>query len=190
MTESAVVLELMTHMTKKSPFHSRPRLRPDEEEQIIDGIMEPNPVQALVPVDEADKEPPPDDKSRRPRRRLRIGFPRVDQPGAFVLAVTLIVGGTFFTLMNVSSLSEQVLEWWPLTVLGGALLWSFVALIRQDPRSFLAGTGALGFGISLLLAAQDIATFEETVVGAILITLGLGIVMRGLLLRSASPAGH
>lgn len=174
-------------MTRKSPFHSRPPLRPqpdEEEEQIIEGVMEP--PQALVPIEEVEE---PADPSASSRQR-RVRAPRVAQPGAFWLALILIVGGIFFTLMNVSSLSDQVLKWWPVTVLVGAGLWAFIALLRRDVRAFLAGAGSLGLGISLLLEAHEVATFEETVVGAILITLGMGVVVRGLLMRSAVSTGR
>ncbi len=42
---------------------------------------------------------------------------------------------------------------------------------------------AAGVGLSALLDAQDIAALRETLLGIVLVAVGLGIVVRGFLLR-------
>ncbi len=164
-----------------TPFRSRPHIRPkpddEDNQQIVEGIIAED--HALVPVDL----PPEEEAPRRRRRR-----PRVANPGLLILALGLMVAGVFFTMMNVDALSDQVLEDWPFVTLGLAVLWCLIALVRRDATAFLGGAAIIGLSVSLLLDTQDVgASFEETVVGSILIVLGLAIVVRGVLLRS-TPA--
>jgi hypothetical protein len=95
----------------------------------------------------------------------------------------MMVAGIFFTYLNAAANPDPVLEWWPSVSLFVSLVWSMVALVRRNATAFLGGAGAAGLSISLLLHTQDVAQFQETVVGVILISIGLAIVVRGLLLR-------
>jgi sulfite exporter TauE/SafE len=49
--------------------------------------------------------------------------------------------------------------------------------------SFLGGAAFTGLGVSLLMDTQDVAQFQETVMGVLLVMVGLGIIIRGFLLR-------
>lgn len=180
-------------MSHEEPFRSRPRIErepaepeqepspvePDNElyeEDIIEGIMEESLPQAIVPAEQI-RQPLqlPEDHSVADR---------VARPGLLLIAVALTVGGIFLTIVNNADLPAAIEEWWPAVSLAAAALWSLVALMRRDVRAFLGGAVVAGISISLLLETQGIASFGETVVGVILMTFGLAIVMRGLLLRS------
>lgn len=175
------------------PFRSRPRVRrqPEEpQEQIVDGVIAEEEEQSLVPYDLPAEGLPPEEPplTARPARPLR---PRPAahweiRPALLILSVALVIAGIFFTLLNVASLSAAVREWWPAVLLGAAMLWSLIALIRRDAVAFLGGAGVSGVSISLLIDTQEMAEFRETVVGAILISIGVAIVVRGLLLRPRS----
>ena len=61
-----------------------------------------------------------------------------------------------------------------------------VALVRQRIPSFLGGAAVAGAGVSLLLDTQGVVPVEETLLGLILVAAGLGVVVRGFLLRQTS----
>ncbi|PJF43816.1 MAG: hypothetical protein CUN55_07190 [Phototrophicales bacterium] len=173
---------------QQPPFRSRPRVvRPQElaqqaqqeEENIVEGIIPE--TQALVPTDEYSDPPRP---PRRPRRRTR-GL-RIPRFSLFVLSIALMVGGVFFTLLNLGLIQGDATIWWPSVTLGGAILWMLGALLRRDSAAFVLGSGIAGVSISLLLDTQSIADFQETVVGILLMMLGMAVIVRGLLIRSAS----
>ncbi len=186
------------------PFRSRPRVtrpaskppesqpsRPSDEE-IIEGVIEEE--RGVVPFDPVvsqqeqqraqyyeylAREEDRDDTSK--------GFwSKVAAPGLFLVAATLVAGGIFFTLLNVMDLPDIVTRWWPIATLFISLFWSLSALNRRNAAAFLGGAGAIGLSLSLLLDAQEIADFSETFVGLVLISLGMGVIMRGLLLRQAT----
>lgn len=124
-----------------------------------------------------------------PRPRLPHLAPRrsifgIEVNGAILLmAVALIVAGVFGTLLNQGRIRADVEEWWPLVIIIGAVLWMLVALIRRQVASFLGGAAFSGVGVSLLMDTQNIARSDETLLGMVLVTVGLGIVIRGFLLR-------
>jgi len=113
----------------------------------------------------------------RPSPGVRIRF------GVLLLALALIAGGIFGTLLWQDRLREEVTRWWPAILLVAAALWMLIALVRRQVTSFLGGAALAGVGLSALLDAQDIATLRETLLGLVLVTVGLGIVVRGFLLR-------
>jgi hypothetical protein len=153
------------------------------------------PIEPFVPVSGADVAddrayayPPaemPAAQEEAPRRRrllrpspgVRIRF------GVLLLALALIAGGIFGTLLWQDRLREEVTRWWPAILLVAAALWMLIALVRRQVTSFLGGAALAGVGLSALLDAQDIATLRETLLGLVLVTVGLGIVVRGFLLR-------
>jgi hypothetical protein len=178
------------------PFRSRPRVRPQVEppkpgEEIVEGVIEEE--RALVPLDQ----PAAEGQQARPgyqgiqpvpRPAQRPAAKRVIHPGFLLAALGLLVGGMFFTLLNNADLPEVVDRWWPMVSLVIALIWSLSALARRNATSFLGGAAVTGLSISLLLHTQGVAQFRETFVGVTLISLGLAIVVRGLLLRQVSAA--
>lgn len=114
---------------------------------------------------------------RRTGPRVRVRF------GALALALLLIVAGVVGTLLNLDRLDLTVPEQWPLAVLVIAGLWLVIALNRRNVTSALGAAALAGVGISALLDAQGIAAWRETLIGAVMVALGLGIVLRGLILR-------
>lgn len=186
------------------PFRSRPRVtrptsKPAEaqpsrpaEEEIIEGVIEEE--RSVVPFD------PVVSQQEQQRAQYyeylareedhedtRTGLlSKIAAPGLFLVALALVVGGIFFTLLNIAELPSIITRWWPTIVLFISLFWSLSALNRRNAAAFLGGAGAAGLSISLLLNAQEIASFGETFVGLILIAIGTGVIMRGLLLRQAT----
>jgi hypothetical protein len=61
-------------------------------------------------------------------------------------------------------------------------------LIQRRPTPFLAAMTLIGISISLLLDVQAYLEWHETLIGIALITLGVGIMARGLLLRQGTVA--
>lgn len=171
----------------QTPFRSRKPVRPATLEpettpdaEIVEGVVQPA-DQALVPGDYYAEPERPEKKIRRPRRRT-AGLP-VPRFTLFVIAFSLMIAGVFFTLLNTDAVSEQVTDLYPAVSLAAAGVWSFGALIRRDSTAFVAGAALAGVSLSLLLETQEVAMFSETVVGILLITLGLSVVIRGLLIR-------
>lgn len=100
-----------------------------------------------------------------------------------LLILALVALAVFTILLNQGLLVEQVARWWPgvFTVL--ALLWLLVSLGRRDAHSLLGSMALLGISLSMLLAAQNIASIAATIVGLTFMAVGVGIILRGLLLR-------
>lgn len=118
--------------------------------------------------------------------RLRRTEPRASvRFGALVLALLLIAAGAIGTLLNLDRLNLSVPEQWPVGVLAIAGVWLVVALNRRNVTSSLGAAALAGVAISALLDAQGVAPWRETLIGAVMVALGLGIVLRGLLLRQA-----
>ena len=159
-------------------------------ERVAPGV--PTPGEAVVseyvrrPADEGES-------VRRGLRLPRIRLPRLIvwravRPGLLLLAASLIAGGVLWTMHNRGQLSPDVEQWWPVVVVGLAFAWALLALIGRRVAEFLAAVALSGIGISLLLDTQDLITWQETLVGIVLITVGVGIIARGLLLRQGSVA--
>lgn len=144
----------------------------------------PVPAQPGYAADEGDDYPRERRRSlarpRRPRVSVRIRF------GVLVLLIVLIAGGIFGTLMKQERLEPAIEEWWPVAILVGAALWMLAALVQRRIAPFLGGAAAAGVGLSLLMDTQDIAAADQTLLGIVLATVGLGIIIRGFLLRQQS----
>jgi hypothetical protein len=123
----------------------------------------------------------------QPRRRRRIARPAL-QYRYLLLALFLGAAGILGTLLKQDQLPSTVREWWPAVVLAGTVVWLLGALVQRHIASFLGASAIAGLGLSVLMDTQDIATFEETVMGVMLVTVGLGIVIRGFLLRQQTSA--
>jgi hypothetical protein len=146
--------------------------------------------EAFVPVgrDEYETYTAEDDAAEDSDTVQRRRFPRPEfsfavQGDVLVVALALIAAGIFGTLLVRGDVGDQVREWWPLAILAAALVWMVFALVRRHVASFLGAAAFAGVGLSLLMDTQDIAHAEETLLGVVLITAGLGIAVRGLLLR-------
>jgi hypothetical protein len=132
---------------------------------------------------------------RVPRPRLRLPRIRLARPsfnlqirfGLLLVVILLVASGIFGTLLKRGRLRDEVEAWWPVVIIIGAVLWLLVALIQRREASFLGSAAFAGVGLSLLMSTQDIAELDETLMGVVLVTVGLGIVIRGLLLRQQVP---
>lgn len=151
-------------------------------------------LQAFVPVESAPPEafaaPTAEDdfEVRRPVRVARSSpRPRVSL-GLFVVAALLIAAGVVGTLLNLDRIDLSLPDAWPVGLLAVALIWLMAALSRRQVTSALGAAALAGVGLSALLDTQGIAAWRETLIGLVLVALGLGIVLRGLLLRQNSPA--
>ncbi len=118
-----------------------------------------------------------------PRRLRRPRLPRAVHWRAWLLILVLIAITVFALLLIRGLLPPQVVTWWPLAVAVPALIWFLVSLVRRETRSLLGSTALLGLSVSMLLAAQHLASLSSTWVGITFIAVGTGIVLRGLLLR-------
>lgn len=170
------------------------------------------PIEPFVPVaaagyDEYDADAAEDDEPaapvvdaappRAPRRRLRLPRPRLRvrlpdsgptlRLSVLLAALFLVAAGVFGTLLVQDRLQADIEMWWPLALVVVAGVWMLVALIRRQVALFLGGAGFAGVGLSLLLDTQDIAVVDSTLLGVVLVTVGLGIVIRGFLLRQRAP---
>ncbi|NJL95563.1 MAG: hypothetical protein HC915_18470 [Anaerolineae bacterium] len=105
-----------------------------------------------------------------------------------LLALGLVSGGIFWTLDNLGRIPAAYQDSWAVALVGFTLAWSFLALLNRHVTAFMAGTALIGVSLSLLLNVQAIAAWRETLVGLVLITIGLGIIARGLLLRQGGLA--
>jgi hypothetical protein len=108
--------------------------------------------------------------------------------GVLALVIVLIGGGIFGTLLKQERLERDVEEWWAPARIAGAGLWMLAALLQRRIAAFLGGAAAAGVGLSLLMDTQGIAAAEQTLLGVVLATVGLGIVIRGFLLRQQSTS--
>lgn len=167
----------------------------DEDEASFEPFV-PVPAQHEPGDDDDTESAYPEIPSRRRLRlphvpRLRLSRPRTGitiRFGVLMLAVALIAGGIFGTLINQDRLNPDIESWWPAVVIAGAIVWMLAALLQRRVTSLLGGAALGGVGLSLLMDVQDIAAFQETLLGVVLITVGLGIVIRGFLLRQQTPA--
>lgn len=168
------------------------RRRAREQEREPEEFYDEAPADELhpfVPVESAPLEafsaPPEEDRfdverparARRPSRRLSV------TPGALALAALLIAAGVIGTLLNLDRIELDLPAAWPVGVLAVALIWLVSALSRGHVTSALGAAALAGAGLSALLDTQGIAAWRETLIGLVLVALGLGIVLRGLLLR-------
>lgn len=154
--------------------------------------------EAFVPVDAEDgyQHYGEDGDLEIPRRRLRlprvgVRLPRLPRIrlgftvrlSVLLAVVVLLATGILGTLLVQGAFQDDVANWWPLAVIAGGILWMLVALVRRLVSAFLTATVLVGAGVSFLLDTQAIAPADDTLFGIILVAAGLGIVIRGFLLR-------
>jgi len=168
----------------------RPRRNRQQEQESIPEVSDEEEL-AFEPLVHVTRTPG-DDEPIAEVRRQHIRLPRVARPqialpnfrfGLLLLVVVLIGGGIFGVLLNQERIRDDVEAWWPLVLVIGAMVWMLVALIQHQGTSFLGAAAVTGIGLSLLMETQDIAEVQETLIGVMLVMVGLGIVIRGFLLR-------
>jgi hypothetical protein len=157
----------------------RPQVRP---ERVAPDIPTPEEM-ALAAYEEraADDLPPPRQAPAAWRRAFSLG--QDIQPGPALLALSLISTGIFWTLHNRGQAPDFLTAWWPLGLIVLAALWALYALRYGQMAAFLGSNVLAGLGFSLWLDAQDLLPWQDTLAGAVLISLGLGLIARGLVLR-------
>lgn len=161
------------------------RRRSREQEREPEEFYDEAPADELHPFVPVESAPLEEDRfdverparARRPSRRLSV------TPGALALAALLIAAGVIGTLLNLDRIELSLPAAWPVGVLAVALIWLVSALSRGHVTSALGAAALAGAGLSALLDTQGIAAWRETLIGLVLVALGLGIVLRGLLLR-------
>lgn len=115
--------------------------------------------------------------SVRKRRRVAMNFPVV---AAIIL---LSLATAFFFGSSRGALPVEVITWWPLVILVIALLWLVGALFRRRAPGTIGAAGLTGIGLSLLLATAYQVPLGSTLIGVTFITLGAGVILRGLFMR-------
>ena len=159
------------------------------EPSIVDDLQPFVPVESAPPEDFAT--PVPYERVERMEREDEVRPVHIRRTGpcvrvrfgVLVLALLLIAAGVVGTLRNLDRLELTVPEQWPFVVLAIAGLWLVIALNRRNVTSALGAAALAGVGVSALLDVQGIAAWRETLIGTVVVMLGLGIVLRGLLLR-------
>jgi hypothetical protein len=114
----------------------------------------------------------------------RAALPFVLNGGWLYGVVALIVVAISLVLINLDLLPDGVLRWYPLGIVLPAIFWFLTALIRRHGKALLGAATLLGVGLSLLLNTQNVAAFSATFAGIILITVGVALVLHGLLLQN------
>jgi hypothetical protein len=196
--------ELEALESQEQPEDDAGNLAADDEESAEIVPFVPVSGEYRSPDDEAEAEDiygPPLEQ----RRRVRLPRPHIPRPhpprphvprlapgteirfGVLLAILALIAGGIFGTLVNLGRISGKAQDWWPGAIIAVAVLWMVAALAQRRVASFLGGAALAGVGLSLLMDTQRIASAQETLIGTVLVTVGLGIAIRGLLLRQHTP---
>ncbi len=124
----------------------------------------------------------------QPRRTApgasRLGF----SPGVLIVVLLLVTAGIVGTLLNLDRLELDIPGEWPAVLIVVAVVWLILALRQRRVTPALGAAMLVGAGLSALLDTQGVAEWRDTMLGAVLIALGLGLVIRGLLLRQRVSA--
>ena len=179
-------------------FRRRPRTSDAESVPPEDTPQEE--IAPFVPVEDAgylpytppDAEPDAEPDAPAPARRRRL--PRLRRPalprlgvevnwGALGAALGLIVAGVLGTLLQRGDVQGAAQTQWPWALVALGMLWGLVALARRHVTAFLGAAALTGAGLSLLMDTHAIAPARETLFGVVLVAVGLGIVVRGFVLR-------
>jgi len=182
----------------------RPPETPTEPPESAAAPEEAPPIEPFVPVEAAgfdaydaapapllrEVEPPAvEERAPGPLPRPKLGRPRLGwsvRPDVLLLALALIAGGIAATLIVQDRLTIELDPRWPVGVLALAGVWMLLALLRGQVTAFLGGAALAGVGLALLMDVEEIAAFDESVLGVVLVTVGLGIVIRGLVMHPSS----
>ncbi len=173
------------------------RRRSPETEDVFTESAPQEEIAPFVPVEEEGYIPytPPDAEQAAPtrsRRRLRLprlrwpGLPRLGVEvnwGALGAALGLILAGVLGTLLQRGDVQGSLQTQWPWALVALGLLWGVLALARRHVTAFLGAAALIGAGLSLLMGTHAIAPARETLFGVVLVAVGLGIVVRGFVLR-------
>ena len=135
--------------------------------------------------------PPPAESPRKaPGRLRRLLLWREIRPGILFIALGLVAAGVYWTLRNLEAVPANLRNSWAAALLLASLIWSIGSLIARRGGAFLAGSVMAGISLSLMLDTQGYADWKDSLMGVVLITVGLGIIARGLLLRQGATVTH
>lgn len=103
--------------------------------------------------------------------------------GVLGTIILLIALTAFLFGLSRNALPVEILTWWPAAILVVAILWLFGSLARGRASGAIGAAGLIGIGLSLLLATAFHVSLSSTLVGITFIALGMGVILRGLLIR-------
>lgn len=147
--------------------------------------------QPRSPEDDSAVESGAEPTEASPPQPQRVMLPRSPSPfslnrGWLLIVLALVAAAVGLALHNLNLLPKSVIGWLPLLVIGPAALWLLLSITRRSPKGMLGSTALLGIGLSLLLSAHNVAPLEATLMGIVLVSVGAGLLLRGLLLRGQS----
>ncbi len=174
----------------------RHRTRPSGVEDVPPEEQAPEEIAPFVPSEQADYPPytPPEAEQTPPATSSRRRLPRFRRPrlprlsveirwDVLGVALALIVSGVLGTLLQRGTLQGQAQTQWPAVLVALGAVWALVALMRRHVTAFLGAAALVGAGLSLIMDTHAIAPARETLFGVVLVAVGLGIVVRGFVLR-------
>jgi hypothetical protein len=104
--------------------------------------------------------------------------------GVALFVILILIAITAIALaLTQGMIAEPYDKFWPVLIAVPALLWLIAAIIRRNMRNMMISAILFGFSLSLLFALQGIP-LGSTLIGIVLICVGITILLRGLLLRS------
>ncbi|MCS6872726.1 MAG: hypothetical protein NZ571_14865 [Anaerolineae bacterium] len=116
--------------------------------------------------------------------RTRLPFALQGSIVLGILAVALI--GVAWLLVNLELMPQAFYTAAPIAATAFGALWFLMALLQRRARGIIFAAAWLGAALSLLLAAQGVAQVGDTLIGLILIAVGVALVLRGLLMADVA----
>jgi hypothetical protein len=99
---------------------------------------------------------------------------------SFLWGILLILAGLVFLLVNFDAIPSQVLDWWPLLVIGAGVWLLARALARRRGGGLVGGVLLLALG-GYWLARNLGLVGDGLFLPVLLIALGAGTLLRGFL---------
>jgi hypothetical protein len=101
-----------------------------------------------------------------------------------ILGVALL--GVAWLLISLELMPSGFYTAAPVAASAFGALWFLTALLRRQARGIIFAAAWLGAALSLLLASQGIAEVGNTLIGLVLIAVGVALVLRGLLMSNVA----
>lgn len=101
-----------------------------------------------------------------------------------ILAVMLI--GAVWLLISLELMPKAFYTAAPVAATAFGVLWFLVMLVQRRAKGIIFAAAWLGGALSLLLASQDVAQVGDTLIGLVLIAVGVALVLRGLLMMNVT----
>ncbi len=131
---------------------------------------------------------PPQDEEPHVRKPRKFRIPIAVRPLRLLISVVLIGIGVLGLALNLGYVDAEYLRYWPGIVIAAGLVMALLGGIRMRregaAEGFLVGGLMLaGAGGGLLTGSMGYAPWHSVVAGAVTMTFGLGVVLRGLLVE-------